>query len=609
MAFLPLRSVSLPAAADASYEAWLDELDAQLDAPGADWPAVVRQVLLGLYHPEHPRLGRGGGRSAPFARRPGRPAGARPEEYYPRTRVLRGRGPRPVRAGQAAALALVQLRPRPAGRAERGPRRGAAPPPGAADLRPLRPQLQVLPARRVLLRLQHGRGRRRGDPPARPARRPGRPHARRPRQRVGLRQHLQPHAQHRGPAGRDQRADRPRGRHPDHLPRDGARRRAGGAERHGRRQRGRDQERPAVPRQRRHSRQVGPRQAERAGRDAADRPGLPGTTASRSPPERPDHRHPRRPARWSLAWSWRARRRQAAEAAALAAATGRRAGRAGRLRPPARPPHQRDLLAPGTELRPLRIAADGAHRGAGGPVHLPVPRGRRHPGGARLRGAPRAPDRGGGGLPEPVARSVDPVPGGRPADPGHRPRTDRAGGRARAGDRARRRRAGGTDGRRTTARARHDARRHGRGRAAGPPLLHPGSLADLDGRHAGGRRPHQQPLLQPAAPRQGRVGDHLRRPFRGHRAGGRRGRITRANRALALLAGVPLASLVGRPFVPSLFTESEAAEELIAGARLGQSRIPTLLPSAKLHRTLRLAGRAAPRARGDGGRRGAWWRT
>ena len=54
MAFLPLRSVSLPAAADASYEAWLDDLDARLDAPGADWPAVVRQELLGLYHPELP---------------------------------------------------------------------------------------------------------------------------------------------------------------------------------------------------------------------------------------------------------------------------------------------------------------------------------------------------------------------------------------------------------------------------------------------------------------------------------------------------------------------------------------------------------------------------
>jgi len=72
------------------------------------------------------------------------------------------------------------------------------------------------------------------------------------------------------------------------------------------------------------------------------------------------------------------------------------------------------------------------------------------------------------------------------------------------------------------------------------------------------------------------------------------GRITRANRALALLAGVPLASLIGRPFVSSLFTESDAAEELIAGARLGQSHVPTLLPSAKLSRTLRLAGAPLP---------------
>ncbi len=76
------------------------------------------------------------------------------------------------------------------------------------------------------------------------------------------------------------------------------------------------------------------------------------------------------------------------------------------------------------------------------------------------------------------------------------------------------------------------------------------------------------------------------------------GRITRANRALALLAGVPLASLVGRSFVASLFTESDAAEELIAGARLGQSRIPVLLPSEKLHRTLRLAGAPLPEHEG-----------
>lgn len=72
------------------------------------------------------------------------------------------------------------------------------------------------------------------------------------------------------------------------------------------------------------------------------------------------------------------------------------------------------------------------------------------------------------------------------------------------------------------------------------------------------------------------------------------GRITRVNRALALLAGVPLASLVGRAFVPSLFTESEAAEEVIAGARLGQSQLPALLPSTRLNRTLRLAAAPLP---------------
>ncbi len=55
------------------------------------------------------------------------------------------------------------------------------------------------------------------------------------------------------------------------------------------------------------------------------------------------------------------------------------------------------------------------------------------------------------------------------------------------------------------------------------------------------------------------------------------GRITRANRALALLAGVPLASLVGRSFVASL----------------------TLLPSARLNRTLRVAAAPLPAHEGS----------
>jgi len=51
MAFLPLRSLHLPEPADKCYEAWLDDLDSRLDAPGAEWPVVVRDLLLGLYYP------------------------------------------------------------------------------------------------------------------------------------------------------------------------------------------------------------------------------------------------------------------------------------------------------------------------------------------------------------------------------------------------------------------------------------------------------------------------------------------------------------------------------------------------------------------------------
>lgn len=77
------------------------------------------------------------------------------------------------------------------------------------------------------------------------------------------------------------------------------------------------------------------------------------------------------------------------------------------------------------------------------------------------------------------------------------------------------------------------------------------------------------------------------------------GRITRANRALALLAGVPLASLVGRSLVASLFGDSPAADALIGEARQGQSRLPTMLPSARLHRTLRLAAAPLPAHEGS----------
>jgi len=77
------------------------------------------------------------------------------------------------------------------------------------------------------------------------------------------------------------------------------------------------------------------------------------------------------------------------------------------------------------------------------------------------------------------------------------------------------------------------------------------------------------------------------------------GRITRANRALALLAGMPLASLVGRPFVPALFTASHVADDLIAEARQGPSRLPTLIPSERLQRTLRVAAAPLPAHEGS----------
>jgi len=54
MAFLPLRSLSLPEPAQSSYQAWLDDLDSNLDAPGAEWPVIVRDVLMGLFYPDIP---------------------------------------------------------------------------------------------------------------------------------------------------------------------------------------------------------------------------------------------------------------------------------------------------------------------------------------------------------------------------------------------------------------------------------------------------------------------------------------------------------------------------------------------------------------------------
>jgi acetyltransferase-like isoleucine patch superfamily enzyme len=51
MAYLPLRTVALSEASARAYDAWLDELDGRLSAPGADWYRITRDVLFELWYP------------------------------------------------------------------------------------------------------------------------------------------------------------------------------------------------------------------------------------------------------------------------------------------------------------------------------------------------------------------------------------------------------------------------------------------------------------------------------------------------------------------------------------------------------------------------------
>ena len=53
MAFLPLRAVALPDAANAVYDAWLGELGERLGEAGADWYRLARDVLFQLWYPGH----------------------------------------------------------------------------------------------------------------------------------------------------------------------------------------------------------------------------------------------------------------------------------------------------------------------------------------------------------------------------------------------------------------------------------------------------------------------------------------------------------------------------------------------------------------------------
>ena len=51
MVLRPLKQVGLPTAVQASNDAWLAELDAELAAPGADWARICRDTLYNLWYP------------------------------------------------------------------------------------------------------------------------------------------------------------------------------------------------------------------------------------------------------------------------------------------------------------------------------------------------------------------------------------------------------------------------------------------------------------------------------------------------------------------------------------------------------------------------------
>jgi len=51
MAYLPLRSVTLPADVSRRYDAWLEQLQDRLARPGADWYRVARDVLYEIWYP------------------------------------------------------------------------------------------------------------------------------------------------------------------------------------------------------------------------------------------------------------------------------------------------------------------------------------------------------------------------------------------------------------------------------------------------------------------------------------------------------------------------------------------------------------------------------
>jgi acetyltransferase-like isoleucine patch superfamily enzyme len=52
MAYLPLRTVTVPDPSERLFDAWLAELDDRLAEPEADWYRIARDVLVQLWYPE-----------------------------------------------------------------------------------------------------------------------------------------------------------------------------------------------------------------------------------------------------------------------------------------------------------------------------------------------------------------------------------------------------------------------------------------------------------------------------------------------------------------------------------------------------------------------------
>ena len=51
MAYLPLKSVTLPQASERVFDGWLEQLGARLGAPDADWHRLTRDVLFEIWYP------------------------------------------------------------------------------------------------------------------------------------------------------------------------------------------------------------------------------------------------------------------------------------------------------------------------------------------------------------------------------------------------------------------------------------------------------------------------------------------------------------------------------------------------------------------------------